>query len=103
MLMPLERSWEELEARLAAHGLRVEGKGQGLVVTGGAHEGKCSRGARDFSLRRLEDRFCVPYPHREQLTETRAAKDAGLSDAVVEVAATARECERVDALSQHAR
>jgi hypothetical protein len=96
------RSWEELEARLAAHGLRVEGKGQGLIVTDGAHEVKASRVARDFSLRRLEDRFGVPYPHREQLTEMRAAREAGLSDAVAQVAATARECERVDALSQHA-
>lgn len=96
------RSWEELEARLAAHGLRVEGKGQGLVVTDGAHEVKASRVARDFSLRRLEDRFGVPYPHREQLTGTRATREAGLSDAVAQVAATARECERVDALTQHA-
>jgi hypothetical protein len=96
------RSWEELEARLAAHGLRVEGKGQGLVVTDGAHEVKASRVARDFSLRRLEDRFGVPYPHREQLTGARATGEAGLSDAVLGVAATARECERVDALTQHA-
>ena len=63
---------------------------------------KASRVARDFSLRRLEDRFGVPYPHREQLTETRAAREGGLSDAVLEVAATARECERVDALTKHA-
>jgi len=96
------RSWEELEARLAAHGLRVEGKGQGLVVTDGAHEVKASRVARDFSLRRLEDRFGAPYPHREQLTGTFAAREAGLSDAVAQVAATARECERVDALTRHA-
>ena len=96
------RSWEELEARLAAHGLRVEGKGQGLVVTDGAHEVKASRVARDFSLRRLEDRFGVPYPHREQLTESRATKETGLSDAVAQVAATARECERVDGLTRHA-
>ena len=96
------RSWEELEARLAAHGLRVEGKGQGLVVTDGVREVKASRVARDFSLRRLEDRFGVPYPHREQLTGTRGVREAGLSDAVAQVAATARECERVDALTQHA-
>jgi hypothetical protein len=95
-------SWEELEAQLAGHGLRVEGKGQGLVVTDGVHEVKASRVARDFSLRRLEDRFGVPFPHREQLNGTRAAREAGLSDAVVEVAATARECERVDALNRHA-
>jgi len=95
-------SWEELEARLAAHGLRLEGKGQGLVVTDGAHEVKASRVARDFSLRRLEDRFGAPYPHREQLTGTFAAREAGLSDAVAQVAATARECERVYALSRHA-
>jgi len=95
-------SWEELEARLAAHGLRVEGKGQGLVVTDGAHEVKASRVARDLSLRRLEDRFGAPYPHREQLTGTRAAREAGLSDAVAQVARAARECERMDALTRHA-
>jgi hypothetical protein len=95
------RSWEELEARLAAHGLRVEGKGQGLVVTDGAHEVKASRVARDLSLRRLENRFGAPYPHREQLNGTRATREAGLSDAVAQVAASARESERVDALTQH--
>jgi hypothetical protein len=62
------RSWEELEARLAAQGLRVEGKGQGLVVTDGAHEVKASRVARDFSLRRLEDRFGAPYPLNAKLS-----------------------------------
>ena len=44
----------------------------------------------------------MPYPHREQLTEARATREAGLSDAVAQVAATARECERVGALARHA-
>lgn len=96
------RSWQELEARLGAHDLRVDGKGQGLVVTDGVHEVKASRVARDFSLRRLEDRFGVAYPHREQLTGSPAAREAGLSEAALEVAATARECERIDALRQQA-
>lgn len=96
------RSWEELDARLAAHNLRVEGKGQGLVVTDGLHEVKASRVARDISLRRLEDRFGAAYPHREQLTGSPAAREAGLSEAALEVAATARGWERVDALRHQA-
>lgn len=96
------RSWDELAARLAAHNLRIEGKGQGLVVTDGVHEVKASRVGRDFSLRRLEDRFGAAYPHREQLTGLPAAREAGLSQAALEVAATARECERVDVLRQQA-
>ena len=40
------RSWTELEDRLAAHGLRLERKGQGLVITDGTHQVKASRVAR---------------------------------------------------------
>ena len=48
------RSWSELENALAAHGLRLERKGQGLVITDGTYQVKASRVARDLSLRRLE-------------------------------------------------
>ncbi len=60
------RSWSELQETLAAHGLRIERKGQGLVITDGGRQVKASRVARDFSLRRLEERFRAPYPGREQ-------------------------------------
>src|SRR5437879_13731077 len=59
------RSWEELEGTLARHGLRLERKGQGLVITDGKQQVKASRAARDLSLRRLEARFGIPYPERE--------------------------------------
>src|SRR5919108_2428003 len=59
------RSWAELEERLSAHGLRLERKGQGLVVTDGERQVKASRVARDLSLRRLEARFGAPSPPNE--------------------------------------
>lgn len=59
-------SWAELKEALAAHGLRLERKGQGLVITDGTHQVKASRVARDLSLRRLEERFRAPYPGREE-------------------------------------
>src|SRR5438034_7498368 len=58
------RSWEELEATLARHGLRLERKGQGLVITDGTQQVKAWRVARDLSLKRLEQRFGVPFPER---------------------------------------
>jgi hypothetical protein len=56
------QSWSELERRLHAHGLRLEPKGQGLVITDGTYHVKASRVARDLSLNRLEQRFETPYP-----------------------------------------
>src|SRR2546425_10247828 len=60
------QSWTELDERLAAHGLRLERKGQGLVITDGEHQVKASRVARDLSLRRLEERFPAPHPGPEE-------------------------------------
>lgn len=96
------RSWEELATRLAAHELRIEGKGQGLVITDGQHEVKASRVARDVSLRRLEDRFGAPYPAREELHGSRAHAEAALSPAALDVAASAREVEYVERLQRAA-
>jgi Relaxase/Mobilisation nuclease domain len=56
------QSWSELEERLQTHGLRLEPKGQGLVITDGTDHVKASRVARDLSLNRLEQRFETPYP-----------------------------------------
>lgn len=53
--------WDELERRLASHGLRIERKGQGLVLTDGMTTVKASRVARDSSLAQLELRFRVAY------------------------------------------
>jgi hypothetical protein len=92
------KSWEHLAARLAERGLRVEGKGQGLVFTDGEREVKASRVERDLSLRRLEERFGVPYPNREQLSGVFVRAQAELSPAAAELATLAREHERLSAL-----
>src|SRR5207237_4625275 len=88
------RSWTELEERLAAHGLRLERKGQGLVITDGKQQVKASRVARDLSLRRLEQRFGIPYPEREPSAQARET----LSPAVEQVTKALDEHERVAAL-----
>ena len=88
------RSWEELEATLARYGLRLERKGQGLVITDGKQQVKASRVARDLSLKRLEHRFGVPYPERE--TPARAREP--LSPAVEQVTKALDEHERLAAL-----
>lgn len=56
------RSWEDLAERLAEHGLRIEPKGQGIVITDGEEQAKASRVARDLSVNRLERKFDAPYP-----------------------------------------
>ncbi len=93
------RSWEELSSRLAEHGLRLEPKGQGLIITDGEHQVKASRIGRDLSLRRLEERFGAPYPHRDQAPEI-AREQERLFPGVGVVAAAAREAEYVQALSR---
>jgi hypothetical protein len=92
------RSWEELSSRLAEHGVRVEGKGQGLVFTDGEHEVKASRVGRDLSLRRLEERFHTPYPNREQLRGVAVTAQAELSRGAATLASNIREYERVATL-----
>lgn len=56
-------TWDDLSARLATYGLRVERKGQGLVVTDGVTTVKASRVARDCSLAQLEARLGFQYDH----------------------------------------
>jgi hypothetical protein len=92
------RSWAELEERLAAHGLRLERKGQGFVITDGTHQVKASRVARDLSLRRLEARFGVPYPEREPSAGDLDRARQSLSPAVEQVRSAIAEHERVAAL-----
>ncbi len=51
------QSWGELERRLERHGLRVETKGAGLVVTDGRQHVKASSVDRGASRAKLEQRF----------------------------------------------
>ena len=51
------RTWAELDGRLAAHGWRVERRGQGAVVTDGERETKLSSVSRTVSRGRLEKRL----------------------------------------------
>ena len=55
-------SWEDLAERLAEHGLKIEPKGQGIVITDDQEQVKASRVARDLSVNRLEQKFEAPYP-----------------------------------------
>ena len=51
------KSWRELDARLAAHGLQVERRGQGGIVTDGTREATLSSVSRTVSRPRLEARL----------------------------------------------
>lgn len=101
------RSWTELDERLHAHGLRLERKGQGLVITDGTHQVKASRVARDLSLRRLEERFGVPYPGREEELARREplSPDVGQLKSVLEAyeRITALDLERTRVGAEHDR
>jgi hypothetical protein len=50
-------SWEELDRRLERHGLRVEARGAGMVLTDGRYHVKASSVDRDASRGKLEKRF----------------------------------------------
>lgn len=60
------RSWEELDQRLQRHGLRIEAKGAGMVLTDGRQHVKASSVDREASRGKLERRFEM------SLTEYRA-------------------------------
>jgi relaxase-like protein/DNA relaxase TraI-like protein len=92
------RSWAELEARLAEHGLRLERKGQGLVITDGEHQVKASRVARELSLRQLEARFGIAYPDREPPARARERARSSASPAVERVREALKEHEEAAAL-----
>src|SRR5712692_427914 len=92
------RSWDELEKTLSAYGLRLERKGQGLVITDGTHQVKASRVARDLSLRQLEGRLGVPYPAREPAAPAHKRSHQALGPAVRQVTSGLDEYERVAGL-----
>jgi Relaxase/Mobilisation nuclease domain len=50
-------TWQDVHERLRAEGLRIERKGQGLVITDGEHQVKASRVHRELSFARLEQRL----------------------------------------------
>ena len=58
------RSWEELERRLERHGLRVEARGAGIVVTDGRRHVKASSVDREASRPKLEKRFGMSLTER---------------------------------------
>lgn len=51
------QSWEELDRRLERHGLRIEAKGAGMIVTDGRQHVKASSVDREASRGKLERRF----------------------------------------------
>ena len=58
-------NWRDLNTRLAAHGLRVERKGRGAVVTDGTREAKLSSVSRSVSRPKLEARLGPLRAHEE--------------------------------------
>ncbi len=67
-------SWSDLEARLTAHGLRVERRGRGGIVTDGKREAKLSSVSRSVSLSKLEARFGpLRAPAREERAVARSS------------------------------
>lgn len=84
------RSWDELAGRLERHGLRVEARGAGLVVTDGRSTVKASSVSRELSRGKLEQRFGEPLrAHRARAAELERA-----SPAVREAVGGLRELER---------
>lgn len=56
-LFDTAKSWNDLSQRLALQNLRLETKGQGLVITDGKEEMKLSDLGKDIRLKGLEKRF----------------------------------------------
>lgn len=61
------KSWDELDRRLERHGLRIEPKGAGMVITDGRRYVKASSVDREASRGKLEKRFGVTLvEHRDR-------------------------------------
>ena len=58
-------SWRDLDDRLAVHGLRVERRGRGAVVTDGTREAKLSSVSRSVSRPKLEARLGPLRAHEQ--------------------------------------
>jgi len=93
------RSWTDLEARLRQHGLRIEPRGRGFVVTDGKESVKASSLAPGASRKNLEERFGM-YEEREHAERAAGAVEAGERDRDAfgrdggDAARAAREAER---------
>ncbi|MEP0548812.1 MAG: relaxase/mobilization nuclease domain-containing protein [Rhodothermales bacterium] len=77
------RSWGELAERLDRHGLRVEPRGRGLVVTDGHEYAKVSSIDRGSSKHKLEARFGerhVEYRERTTLERSVVGRAAGAAE-----------------------
>ena len=72
------RSWEELERRLERHGLRIEAKGAGMVLTDGRQHTKASSVDREASRGKLERRFGMGLAeHRARQRDTEGLSPTG--------------------------
>ena len=60
-VLAVSSNWDDLSQHLNAVGLRLERRGQGLVITDGRVAVKASRVARECAMTRLEARFGVRY------------------------------------------
>ncbi len=69
------RSWADLEARLRKHGLRIEPRGRGFVVTDGKESVKASSVAPGASRKNLEERFGM-YEERQHAEDRGPAERA---------------------------
>lgn len=73
-------SWKDLEERLGRRGLRIDVRGQGLVVTDGEESVKVSNVAPGVSRTSLEERFGAMYgEHEQQHGERRAPEGSARS------------------------
>ena len=76
------KSWDDLDRRLERHGLRIEPKGVGMVVTDGRHYVKASSVDREASRGKLEKRFGVTLAEHR----TKKLERSGLTPKAQEVA-----------------
>jgi hypothetical protein len=75
------RSWADLEARLRKHGLRIEPRGRGFVVTDGKESVKASSVAPGASRKNLVERFGM-YEERQHAEDREPAeRSAGAAEA----------------------
>jgi hypothetical protein len=87
---------------LQANGLRIERKGQGLVITDGEHQLKASRAHRELSFARLEQRLGQFQPIAQELAPTLDRPRAITADAQ-RVSVPDAQADRVTAAADLAR
>jgi len=63
-------TWAELARHLEGHGLQLEGKGRGLVITDGLREMKLSDLGRAVRLPQLEQQFNEPWKNYQNISTT---------------------------------